>query len=205
MTAFFHYAEAFLLFYFPDVVGFQELSKVVILLGGFDLFNLCGYGVIIGGSLNVADNAQCYGESVAVTHQGELELQGVVLAVGIVYKDILQCDAVLANLYNLKAESLLNQSKLIVLTEYQGLSVLNVDGVLGTTLLVIDCIVSTVVEYHAVLQNLTYGCALVIVSGLEDIHCAGSIGGNGAGKEMTACAEAKFCGTERILNCAVRA
>ena len=77
------------LFYFPDVVGFKELSKVVILLGGLYLLNLSGYCIVIGGSLNVTDNTECYGESVTVTHQGELELQGVVLAVCIVYKDIL--------------------------------------------------------------------------------------------------------------------
>ena len=101
------------LFYFPDVVGFQEFCKVVILLGSLYLLNLCGYGVVIGGSLDVADNAQCYGESVAVAHQGELELQGVVLAVCIVYKDILQGDSVLTNLDNLEAESVLNESELM--------------------------------------------------------------------------------------------
>ena len=197
--------DCFLLFYFPDVVGLKEFSKVVVLLGGLDFFNLCGNGVVIGGSFNVTDNAQCYGESVAVTHQGKLKLQGVVVAVSIMYKDILECDAVLANLYNLKAESLLNQSELIVLTEYQGLSVLNIDGVLGAALLIINCIVCAVVEDYAVLQDLAYRCTLVVVSSLEDIYCAGSIGGNGAGKEMTACTKAEFCGTERILNGAVRA
>ena len=156
MTAIFYYAGAWVLFYFPDVVGLKELGKVVILLGGLYLLNLSGYCIVIGGSLNVTDDAECNGESVTVTHQGELELQGVVLAVCIVYKDILEGDAVLADLYDLKAESLLNQSELIVLTEYQGLAVLYVDGVLGTTLLVVNCIVSAVVEYHAVLQDLTY-------------------------------------------------
>ena len=193
------------LFYFPNVICFKEFCKVVVLLGGLDFFNLSGYCIVICGSLDVADNAQSYGESVAVTHQGQLELQGVVLAVGIVYKDILQCDAVLTNLYNLKAESLLNQSELIVLTEYQGLTVLNVDGVLGAALLIIYCIVSTVIEDDAVLQDLADRCTLVVVSGLEDIHCAGSIGGNGAGKEVTACAKAELCGTERILNSSVGA
>ena len=192
-------------FYFPDVVGLKELGKVVVLLGGLDLLNLCSYCIIIGGSFNVTDNAQCYGESVAVTHQGKLELQGVVLAVGIVYKDILECNAVFTNLYNLEAETVLNQSELIVLTEYQGLTVLYVDGVLGAALLVVNCIVSTVVEDNAVLQDLAYRCTLVVVSGLEDIYCAGSIGGNGAGKEVTACAKAEFCRAERILNGTVRA
>ena len=73
------------LFYFPDVVGLQKFTEIVVLLGGLDFFYLCGYGFIIGGCLDIADNAQGYGESVAVAHQGQLELQGVVLAVGIVY------------------------------------------------------------------------------------------------------------------------
>ena len=205
MTAIFYYAGALVLFYFPDVVGFQEFCKVVILLGGLYLLDLGGYGVIVGGSLNVADNAQCYGESVTVTHQGKLELQGVVLAVSIVYKDILKGDAVLAYLDNLEAETVLHESELVVLTEYQGLAVLYVDGVLGATLLVIYCIVGSVVEYNAVLQDFADRCTLVVVCGLEDINGAGSIGGNGAGKEVTACTKAELCGTERILNSAVRA
>ena len=164
-----------------------------------------GYGIVIGGSLNVADNAQCYGESVAVAHQGKLELQGVVLAVGIVYKDILQGDAVLTNLYDLEAESLLHQSELVVLTEYQRLTVLYVDGVLGAALLIIYCIVCSVIEDDAVLQDLADRCTLVVVSGLEDIDGSGSVGGNGAGKEVTACTKAELCGTERILNGAVGA
>ena len=204
MTAFFRYAGT-ILFYFPDVIGLKEFGKVVVLLGGFDLLNLCCYGVVIGGSLDVTDYAQCYGESVAVAHQGKLELQGIVLAVSIVYKDILEGDAILTDLNYLKAESLLNQSELIVLTEYQGLTVLNVYGVLGAALLVVYCIVCSVVEDNAVLQDLAYRSTLVVVGGLEDFYCAWSIGGNGAGKEMAACAKAELCGTERILNGAVGA
>ena len=68
MTAIFYYAGAWVLFYFPDVIGFKKFCKVVILLGGLNLFYLSGYCIVIGGSLNVADNAQCNGESIAVTH-----------------------------------------------------------------------------------------------------------------------------------------
>ena len=117
----------------------------------------------------------------------------------------LQGDAVLTYLYNLKAESLLHKAELIVLAEYQGLSVLDVDGVFGAALLVVYCIVCTVIEDDAVLKNLADRCTLVVVCGLEDINGAGSIGGNGAGKEMTACTKAELCGTERILNGAVGA
>ena len=177
----------------------------MVLLGCLDFLNLSGNSVVIGGSLDVTDNAQCYGESVAVTHQGKLELQGVVLAVGIMYKDILECNAVFTDLYDLKAESLLHESELIDLAEYQGFTMLDVDGVLGAALLVVYCIVCTVIEDNAVLQDLAYRCTLVVVGCLEDIDCTGSIGGNGAGKEVTACTKTELCGTERILNGAVRA
>ena len=62
-----------------------------------------------------------------------------------------------------------------------------------------------VIEYDAVLQDLADRCTLVVVSGREDIDCAGSSSGNGACKEMAAGAKAEFCRTERILNGAVGA
>ena len=45
------------LFHFPDVIGFKKFCKVVILLGSLYLLDLGGYGIVVGGSLNIADNA----------------------------------------------------------------------------------------------------------------------------------------------------
>ncbi len=42
----------------------------------------------------------------------------------------------------------------------------NVDGVFGAALLVVNCIVSSVIEDDAVLKNLADRCTLVVVSGL---------------------------------------
>ena len=80
----------------------------------------------------------------------------------------------------------------------------NVYGVLLTTLFSVDGVESTVVEYHTVLHNLAYRGTFVLVSRFQNIHCTRCVGGNGACKEVTACAEAQFGRAERVFNSAVR-
>ena len=108
-------------------------------------------GIVVGGSLDIADDTKGDGETVAIAHQGELQLQGVVLAVSIVHEDVVDGVAVLANLDNLQAEALLYETELIVLTEDELLAVLHVDGVLLTALLIIYGLVTAIVEDDAVL------------------------------------------------------
>ena len=157
------------LFHLPDVVGFKQLLEVVILLLSRYLSKLSVNGIIIGRSLNIADNTECDGESILRSHHGKLELQGVVLAVSIVYQYIVDGVTILTDLNNLQTEALLYQSELIVLAEYQLLAVLYVDGVLLTALVVINNIMAVVVEDYTVLQNLGYTCTLVLVSSLQNL------------------------------------
>ena len=77
-------ARGFRLFNLPDIVGLEELREVVVLLLAGDLIELGVDGVVVGGSLHVADHAEGDGEAVLRGHHGELQLQGVVLAVGVV-------------------------------------------------------------------------------------------------------------------------
>ena len=140
----------------PDIVGLEQLLEVVILLLGTNLGKLGVNGIVVGGSLDIADDTEGDGEAVAITHQGELQLQGVVLAVGIMYKYVIQRVAVLADFYDLQTEALLYESEFVVLTEYELLAMLHVDGVLLTTFLVIDSLMTAIVEDDTVLQNLTY-------------------------------------------------
>ena len=132
----------------------------MIRLLGLHFLNLRLYGIIVGGSLNIADDTKCHGESVAIAHQGKLELQGIVLTMCIVYQNVVHGDAVLSDFHNLKSEAFLNQTKLVVLAKYQRLAVLYIDGTLGTAVLIIYIIVGAVVEDDAMLQNLANGCAL---------------------------------------------
>jgi len=192
------------LLYSPNVIGLKKFSEVVILLGSLDLFNLCSNCIIVGWSLNVTDNTKSNWETVAIAHQCKLELQGVVLAVSIVNKDILFSDAILANLDNLQTETFLNQTELIVLAEYKWLTMLYIDRVLSTSLLIIYCIMGSVVENNAVLKNLADRCTLVVVCSLEDIDSTRSVSGYCAGKEMSTCAKAELCWTEWILNSSIR-
>ena len=162
-------------------------------------------GIVVGRCFNVADNTQCDGESILRSHHGELKLQGVVLAVSIVNQYIIDGVTILTNLNNLQSEALLYQSELIVLAEYQLLAMLYIDGVLLTALVVINYIMAVVVEYNAVLQNLSYAGTLVLVSCLQNLNGSLCIGSNAAGKEMSACTETELSRTEWILYSAVRA
>ena len=105
------------LLHLPDVVGFKELGEVVVFLGSLHLLYLRCHAVVVGRSLHVAYHAEGYGEAVAVAHEGELQLQGVVLTVCVMHEDVLLCDTVLANLHNLQSETLLYEAELTVLTE----------------------------------------------------------------------------------------
>ncbi len=55
--------------------------------------------IVVSRSFHIADNTECNRE-VGTFHQGKLQLQGVVHAVGIVDKDILLCNAVLTEFHD---------------------------------------------------------------------------------------------------------
>ena len=192
------------LLHLPNVVCLEQFSEGVIGLLGLYLFYLCVNGIVVGGSVHVANDAEGNGKTVSVAHEGELELERIVLTVSIVDEDIIECDTILAYLHHLKAEALLHEAKLIVFAEDEGLAVLHVDSILSATLFGIDALVGSVVEDDAVLQYFTDGSTLVGLSGLEDVGSARSIGGYGTREEMAARTEAEFCGAEGILDGAVR-
>ena len=73
-----------------------------------NFFELSINSVVVGGCLYVTNYTKGNGESVAVAHQGELQLQGIVLAVSIVNKNIIEGVAILADFYHLQAKALLN-------------------------------------------------------------------------------------------------
>ena len=162
-------------------------------------------GIIVGWSVNIADNTKGNGETILGSHHGELQLQGVVLAVSIVNQYIVDGVTVLADLNHLKAEALLYQSELIVLAEYELLAVLYVDGVLLTTFIVVNYIMAVVIEDYTVLQNLSYAGTLVLVGCLQHLNSSLCIGSHAASKEVSACTKAEFCWAEWILYSAVRA
>ena len=80
----------------------------------------------------------------------------------------------------------------------------NIDGVLLTTLFVIDTLMGAIVEDDTVLQDLTDSGSFVLIGSFQDIHRTLCVGGNGTGEEMSTGTEAQLCGTERILYRAVR-
>ena len=117
-------------------------------------------GIVVSRSFHIADNAECNRE-VWTFHQGKLQLQGIVHAVGIVDEDILLCNAVFTEFHDFQTEAFLHQSVFIVLAEEHRFAMLQVDGILGTVFLLGHGVMRTVVEDDAVLQNLANGSALV--------------------------------------------
>ena len=193
------------LLYLPNIIGLEQLLEVVILLLSADLSELCVNSVIIGRSVHVANHAEGDGEAILRRHHGELQLQGVVLAVSIVNEYVVDGVAILANLYHLQSEALLYQSELVVLTEHEFLAVTYVDGVLLTALVVVNHIVAVVVENDTVLQYLSNAGTLVLVSSLQYLYGTLGIGSHATGEEVSAGTEAELGRTERILNSAVGA
>lgn len=193
------------LFHFPDVVGFEQFGKVVILLLLRYLIELYVYRLVVSRCVNVADNTEGDGEAVFVGHHSQLQLQGVVLTMGVVYQYIIESIAVFADFHDLQAETFLHQTKFVVLTEHEFLAVAHINSVLLAAFLGIYRLVAAVVEDNAVLQNLANGSTLVLVSSLQDILSLGSISGNATGKEVTASTETEFSGAEWILYRAIGA
>ena len=75
---------------------------------------------------------------------------------GIVNKDVFLRDAVFAYLDNLQAEAFLHDAIFIVLSKDERLAMSYIYGVFLPALFAVYGIISTIVEYHAVLQNLAY-------------------------------------------------
>ena len=82
----------------------------MVLLCSLDFLNLCSDRVIVGGGIDITDYAKGYREAVTIAHQGKLQLQGVVLTVCIVNKDVLQGYAVLAKLITEHGSTLDNET-----------------------------------------------------------------------------------------------
>ena len=119
-------------------------------------------------------------------------------------EDVVHGDAVLAYFNNLQSETFLCKTKLVVFTEHQGLSMLHVDGVLGTACLVVDVVVSAMVEDYAILHNLAHGSALVVIGCLQNIYGSRGVCCYGASKEVSTCTKAQFCWTEGVLHSTIR-
>ena len=200
-----HYLTFLPLLHFPDVVGFEKLREVMVLLLGRDLSKLGMYGIVVGRSLHVADHTESDGEAILGRHHGKLQLQGVVLAVGIVDEYIVDGVSILANLYHLQTEALLHESELVVLTEDELLAMLYVDSILLTAFLIIYGLVATIVEDDTVLQYLRDAGTFVLVGSLQYLDSTLGISCYATGKEVTAGTEAELGRTERILDSAVGA
>ena len=150
----------------------------MVLLLSLHFLYLLMNSLVVGLSLNIADNAKSYREAMLVVHHGELELQGVVLAMGIVYENVLLRNAVLTNLDHLQAEAFLNKTILVVLSKDKRLTVTHIDGILLTAVLVVNRVVASIVEYDTVLQYLTNRSSLVLVGCLKNLYRLRSVGGN---------------------------
>ena len=162
------------------------------------------HGFVIGWSSHVANHTKSYREAMLVVHHGQLQLQGIILAVSIMYQYIIKGITILTDRHHLQTETLLYQTELVVLAEHEFLAVAYIDTVLLSTFLGIDGIVAAIVEDDAVLQDLAHSSTFMVVGSLQDLHCLGIIGSHRTGKELTASTEAELSRTERIFYCTIR-
>ena len=193
-----------LLLHFPNIVGFQQFSKAVVRFLGTYLFYLCLYRIVVGGCLHITDYTQCDGESIVVSHQGQLELERVVLAMSIVDQDIVDRNVVLTNFHDFQRETVLHQSVLLLVAKDERFSMFDVDCILGTCSRGVNGVVSAIIEDDTVLQDFAYAGSLVIVSSLQNLDGSWSVCRNGTSEEMATCTKAKLSGSERILHSSVR-
>lgn len=110
-----------LLLHLPDVVGLKQFLKVVVRLLGLDFFHLLVDAAVVGRCLDIAYHAESHRETVLIVHHGELELQGVVFAVAVVYEDVFEGISVASNLDHLEPEAFLHESIFMVFAETSGL------------------------------------------------------------------------------------
>jgi len=89
----------------------------MVLLLSTDVSQLGVNSLVVSGGFHVTNDTESDGESITITHQGEFQLQGVILTVSIVYENVIQRVAILADLDNFQAKTLLYETELIVLTE----------------------------------------------------------------------------------------
>ena len=193
-----------LLLHFPNVVGFQQFSKAVVRFLGTYLFYLCFYSIVVGGCLHITDYTQCDGESIVVSHQGQLELERVVLAMSIVNKDIVDRNIVLTNLHDFQREAVLHQSVLLLVAKNERFSMLDVDCILGTCSRGVDSIVSAIIENDTILEDFANAGSLVIVSSFQNLDGSRSVCSNGTSEEVATCTKSKLSRTEGILHSTVR-
>ena len=73
------------LFYNPDVVGLEKFREIVILLLGTDLSELGMDSLIVGRSLNVADDTESDGVAVAVAHRAKIQLRRILLSMSFMH------------------------------------------------------------------------------------------------------------------------
>ena len=111
--------------------------------------------------------------------------------------------AILADGYGLEAETVLNQTAVHILAENHLLAMHEVDGAVGAMLTVGDIVVDSVVENHAVLQNLNHRAALVLGSCHHHLLADVQFHVQAAGKEGATGAKRQLSGHEGVLGRAI--
>lgn len=141
------------LFDCPGFAGENHRAEVVEAFFGADFLDLLRDAFVVGDGLDVADDADGEGQGVAV-HHGELLVEEVALAVGVVDEDVVDGVAVFTDSDGFEQEAVLDETAVFVFAEDHLLAVAQVDGLVGAYLTVGDGCVDAVVEDDTVLEYL---------------------------------------------------
>lgn len=177
-----------MLFYCPSFAGENHVAQRLEVLASTHFCYLLLNGRVVGGSVDIADYTNGQGEGFAV-HHGELLVEEVGLAVGIVYEHVVDGVAIFADCHCFEAEAVLHQAAVVVLAEEHFFAVAEVDCAVGAHFFVGDGVVDTVVEDHAVLEDFAHSRAVVFGGGYHHFLAGGEFYVDGAGEESAARAE----------------
>ena len=141
------------LFYCPGFAGEDHRAEAVEAFFGAYFLDLLRDAFVVGDGLDVADDADGEGQGVAV-HHGELLVEEVALAVGVVDEDVVDGVAVFTDGDGFEQEAVPDETAVVVFAENHLLAVAQVYGLVGAYLTVGDGVVDAVVEDDTVLENL---------------------------------------------------
>ena len=66
-----------LLLHLPDVIGFEKLSEVVVLLLSLEVLNLLVDSVVVGWCVNIADDTEGDREAITIAHDARRSAAGI--------------------------------------------------------------------------------------------------------------------------------
>src|SRR5574344_262116 len=179
-----------ILFNLPSCATVQNIFHAVEFGLCSNISNFLVNACLVGLALNISDNTQSY-RVLRVLHINKHILQTKVILVGIMNKNIILCNAILANLNNFKLMAIHYKSLIPILAKNHRFAILKNNCSLCSYISIRDLCVSTVIEDYTVYKHLHYRSALMLRSPYHYLLIEGKLRIQTASKECTTRAKDK--------------